>query len=72
VSTVHADCKLNNAYNSGTHWKRTTNDVKLECVSDETDLREIVCEDLKSGKQCGEAVKKANRILGMIKRNVPD
>jgi len=49
-----------------------TNDVKLECVSDEKDLGVIVSDDLKSGKQCSEAVKKANAILGMIKRNFTD
>jgi len=43
------------------------NDVKLECVADEKDLGVIVSDDLKSGKQCSEAVKKANRMLGMIK-----
>jgi len=43
------------------------NDVKLECVSHEKDLGVIVSDDLKSGKQCGEAVKKANRIPGMMK-----
>jgi len=40
-------------------------DVRLECVSDEKDLVLIVSDDLKSGKHCSEAVKKANRILGM-------
>jgi len=32
----------------------------------------IVSDDVKSGKQCSEAVKKANRILGMIKQNFTD
>jgi len=48
------------------------NDVKLECVSNENDLGVIVSDDLKSGKQCSEAVKKANRTLGMIKQNFTD
>jgi len=43
------------------------NDVKLRCVSDE-DLGVIVSDDVKRGKQCSEAVKKAKRILGIIKR----
>ena len=43
------------------------NDVKLECVSEEKDLGVIISEDLKCEKQCCEAVKKANRMLGMIK-----
>jgi len=48
------------------------NDVKLECVSDEKDLGVIISDDLIGGKQCSEAVKKANRIIGMIKRNFTD
>ena len=48
------------------------NDVKLECVSDEKDLGVIISEDLKWEKQCSEAVRKANRMMGMIKRNFVD
>jgi len=48
------------------------NDVKLECVSEEKDLGVIISEDLKCEKQCSEAVKKANIIMGMIKRNFID
>jgi len=36
------------------------------------DLGVIISEDLKCEKQCSEAVKKANRMLGMIKRNFID
>jgi len=45
------------------------NDVQLECVSEEKDLGVIISEDLKWDKQCSEAVKKTNRMLGMNKRN---
>ena len=48
------------------------NDVKLECVSEGKDLGVIISEDLKCEKQCSEAVKKANRMQGMIKRNFID
>jgi len=48
------------------------NDGKLECVSNEKDLGVIVSNDLKSKKQSSETVKKANRILRMIKRNFTD
>ena len=48
------------------------NNVKLECVTYEIDLGVVVSGDLKSGKQCSEVVKKANRILSMIKRNFTD
>jgi len=45
----------------------------LQCISEEKDLRVIVSDDEKKWeKQCCEAVKKANRILGMIKRNFTD
>jgi len=52
--------------------KYVMNDVKLECVSEEKDLGVIVSDDLKSKKQCSEAVMKANRMLGIIKRNSAD
>ena len=48
------------------------NDIDLECVSDEKDLGVIISEDLKWEKQCSEAVRKANRMLGIIKRNFVD
>ena len=48
------------------------NDVQLECVSEEKDLGVIISEDLKWQKQCSEAVRNANRLLGMIKRNFID
>jgi len=44
----------------------------LECVSEEKDLGVIISEDLKCEKQCCEAVKKANRMLGMIKSSFID
>ena len=46
--------------------------VKLEHVNEEKDLGIIISEDLKWEKQCSSAVSKANRILGMIKRNFVD
>jgi len=52
--------------------KYDMNDVQLECVSEEKDLGVIISGDLKWEKQCSEAVKKANRMLGMIKRNFID
>jgi len=44
----------------------------LQSVSEKKDLGIIVSDDFKWEKQCYEAVKKANRILGMIKRNFTD
>jgi len=46
--------------------------VKLEHVNEEKDLGVIISEDLKWEKQCSSAVSKANRILGIIKRNFVD
>jgi len=48
------------------------NDIKLEYVSEEKDLAVIISEDLKYEKQCSEAARKANRMLGMIKCNFID
>jgi len=41
----------------------------LESVNEEKDLGVIISEDLKWDKQCGAAMSKANKILGMIKRS---
>jgi len=47
-----------------------TDGAKLEHMNEEKDLGVIISEDLKWEKQCSSAVSKANRILGMIKRNI--
>jgi len=44
----------------------------LQCVSEQKDLGVIVSDDFKWEKQCCEAVKKANRILEMIKIKFTD
>ena len=41
----------------------------LEYVNEKKDLGVIISEDMKWDKQCGVAVSKANKILGMIKRS---
>ena len=46
--------------------------TQLQEVSEEKDLRIIVSDDIKWAKQCIAAVKQANKILGMIKRNFVD
>ena len=45
---------------------------RLETVTEEKDLGVFVSEDLKWEKQCSYAVSKANKVLGMIKRNFVD
>jgi len=62
-------CKVMHIGFNNKQAKYDINDIQLECVSDEKDLGIIVSEDLKWDKQCSEVVKKANRMLGMIKRN---
>ena len=39
-------------------------------MKDEKDLGVVVQDDLKMSKQCSDRMKKANKILGMIKRNI--
>lgn len=43
---------------------------KLEKVSEEKDLGVIISRDFKVSKQCTEAAKKGNQILGLIKRTI--
>jgi len=46
--------------------------IDLECVLSEKDLGVKISEDLNWDNQCKEVVSKANKILGMIKRNFTD
>ena len=46
--------------------------ITLSEVNEEKDLGVIFTKDLKAVSNCGEVVKKANRILGMIKCNFED
>ena len=48
------------------------NGTKLESVSKEKDLGVFISDDLKWDKQCSQAVAKANKVLGLIKRNFTD
>jgi len=45
---------------------------KLESVTEEKDLGVMVSDNLKWDKQCSKAVIKANKTIGMIKRNFSD
>jgi len=44
--------------------------MKLKEVKEERDLGVIISDDLKNGKQCTAAAKKANQMLGMINRTM--
>ena len=46
--------------------------IQIQEVHEEKDLGLIVSDDLKWDKQCVAVVKKANKLLGMIKRNFID
>jgi len=59
-------CKVMHMGFNNKQAKYDINGIQLECVLEEKDLGVIISEDLKWDK-CSEAVKKANRMLGMIK-----
>ena len=44
--------------------------VKLKSVAKEKNLRVIIAENFKFSEQCATAAKKANQVLGIIKRKV--
>ena len=71
---LNADkCKVMHMGFNNKQAKYDMNDVQLECVSQEKDLGVIISGNLKWETQCSEAVKKANKMLGMInKRNFID
>jgi len=48
------------------------NGVKVQMVKEEKDLGVIVSADMKWERQYIEVVKKANKMLGLIKRNFQD
>ena len=65
-------CKIIHIGHSNCHADYYMSGNKLEIVDEEKDLGVIVSKDLKWDKQCSQAVKKANRMLGVIKRNFTD
>jgi len=48
------------------------NGTKLESVSEQKDFGVFISDDLKWDKQCSQVVAKANKVLGLIKRNFTD
>jgi ribonuclease P/MRP protein subunit RPP40 len=63
-------CKVMHIGYKNVHSKYQLNYKELQVVEDEKDLGVMVDNKLKPGIQCAEAVKKANRVLGMIKRTI--
>ena len=50
--------------------KYSINGKELGITNEERDLGVQISSDFKVAKQCGKAAKKANKILGLIKRNI--
>ena len=59
-------CKVMHVGNSNVKHDYNMGWIKLKDVEEEKDLGIIICNDLKSGKLCTAAAKKANQMLGMI------
>ena len=63
-------CKVLPIENSNHHFKYSMLDCQPSEVEEEKDLGVIISSDAKSAKQCQLSCAKANRMLGMIKRNI--
>jgi len=65
-------CKITHTGHSNCHADYYMYCNKLKTVDEEQDLGVTVSKDLKWDKQCSQAVKKANRMLEVIKKNFTD
>ena len=63
-------CKVLHIGNLNHHFKYSMLDCQLSEVEEERDLGVIISSDIKSAKQYQLSCAKANRMLGMIKRNI--
>lgn len=63
-------CKVMHVGFNNDHQKYYLEGQELKPVDQEKDLGVIISSDLKAGKQCQEAAKKANKMLGMISRTI--
>ncbi len=63
-------CKVIRFGNNKTQSEYMMDGQVLSYVEEEKDLGVIIHRSLKNSRQCQEAVKKANKVLGMIKRNI--
>ena len=62
-------CKVMHIGSKNPKFRYKLNDKELQTVTEEKDLGVLVHNTLKCSFQCDEAVKRGNRILGMIYRN---
>ena len=65
-------CKVMHLGFNNSHVDYFMDAIQIPKVHEEKDLGVIVSDDLKWDKQCDAVVKKANKLLGMIKRNFID
>ena len=65
-------CKVMHLGYNNPHVDYFMDATQMQEVHEEKDLGVIVSDDLKRDKQCVTVVKKANKLLGMIKRNFID
>ena len=65
-------CKVLHFGFNNPHTDYSMDGVKLQFVKGEQDLGVTVSADMKWERQCIETVKKANKMLGLIKRNFQD
>ncbi|XP_077984051.1 uncharacterized protein LOC144438765 [Glandiceps talaboti] len=63
-------CKIMHIGSSNQSHKYTMNDKPLNSVTEEKDLGVLIHNSLKTSHHCAAAAKKANRTLGIIKRNI--
>ena len=62
-------CKVLHIGHSNHGFDYSMNGVNLDSVDEERDLGVVLSGSLKPSKQCAIAASRANRILGLIKRN---
>ena len=62
-------CKVIHFGSSNLKFNYCMNNTNLDCVDDEKDLGVVVSSSLKPSKQCALAALRANRMLGLIRRN---
>ena len=62
-------CKVLHFGHNNVHNVYYMDNESIQPVTEEKDLGVIISEDLKPSKHCAEVVKKANMVLGMIKRH---
>ena len=65
-------CKVVNIGYNNTYHGYSLRGSKLESMREEKDLWILISNDLKWEKQYSQAVAKANKLLGLIKRNLTD